>query len=201
MKRNLLTTLMFSQGVRMLLGGDEIGRTQWGNNNAYCQDNEISWYRWDLDEDELQLANFVRELVGVMQSNPVLRRRDFFSGRALPGTHTKDVTWVRPDGQEMTDAEWSDPETRTIGMLMVGRAADEVDSRGRAARGDTVLLLLNAGTRSRSYTLPRLEWPGRWQEVLNTARTASWSREVRNEAVNLAAHSSLMLRHTERIEG
>ncbi len=201
MKRNLLTTLMFSQGVRMLLGGDEIGRTQWGNNNAYCQDNDISWYRWDLDEDELQLANFVRELVGVMHSNPVLRRRDFFSGQALPGTHTKDVTWVRPDGQEMTDAEWSDPETRTIGMLMVGRAADEVDSRGRAARGDTVLLLLNAGTRSRSYTLPRLEWPGRWQEVLNTARTASWSREVRNEAVNLAAHSSFMLRHTERIEG
>jgi len=201
MKRNLLTTLMFSQGVRMLSGGDEIGRSQSGNNNAYCQDNEISWSKWDLNEQEIQLCAFVQDLIRIVKANPILRRRDFFSGKVVPGTGTRDVTWVRADGNEMTDAEWSDPENRSIGMLVVGRAADEVDIRGRAARGDTLLLLLNAGARSRPYTLPRLEWPGRWEELLNTARTGSWTREVRNEVVNLAAHSSLTLRHTERIEG
>ncbi|HEY3942146.1 MAG TPA: glycogen debranching protein GlgX [Acidimicrobiales bacterium] len=201
MKRNLLATLFFSQGVRMVLGGDEIGRSQSGNNNAYCQDNEMSWLDWDLDPAELELFDFVRDLISIMQSNPILRRRDFFSGKVVSGTHTKDVTWIRPDGQEMSDAEWTDRENRTIGMLVVGRAADEVDVRGRAARGDTLLLLLNAGARSRSYVLPRLEWPGRWQEVLNTARMGSWSREVRNEAVNVPAHSSLMLRHAERLVG
>jgi glycogen operon protein len=133
-----------------------------------------------------------------MEGNPILRRREFFSGKTPSGSHTKDITWVRSDGKEMTDAEWSDPQNRSIGMLMVGRAADEVDMRGRAAHGDTLLLLLNAGTRSHSYALPSLEQPGRWQEVLNTARPGPWSREVRNEAVNLAAQSSLLLRYTER---
>ena len=201
MKRNLLTTLLFSQGVRMVSGGDEIGRSQGGNNNAYCQDNEISWLRWDLGEQEIQLYDFVQDLIRIVKANPVLRRREFFSGEVVPGTATRDVTWVRADGKEMTDAEWSEPENRSIGMLLAGRAADEVDGRGRTARGDTLLLLLNAGTRSRPYTLPRLEWPGRWVEVLNTARPGPWTREVRNEVVNLAAHSSLMLRHTERLQG
>ncbi len=98
MKRNFLTTLFFSQGVPMLLGGDEIGRTQQGNNNAYCQDNEISWFNWDIGETGNELCDFVRDLIAIMQGNPILRRRDFFTGEPYPGTQTKDVTWIRPDG-------------------------------------------------------------------------------------------------------
>ena len=200
MKRNFLTTLMFAQGVPMLLGGDEIGRSQQGNNNAYCQDNEISWFDWDIGESGYDMRDFVRELIRVLQSNPILRRRGFFTGTAVPGTHTKDVTWIRPNGQEMTDEAWEDPYNQSIGMLLFGRAADEVDIRGRSAPADTLLLLLNAGTRSHSYTLPRMETPGLWEELLNTARPGPWARQVRNDAVNLTAHSSLLLRHSERIE-
>jgi glycogen operon protein len=200
MKRNFLTTLLFAQGVPMLLGGDEIGRSQQGNNNAYCQDNEISWVDWDIGESGYDMRDFVRELIRVLQSNPILRRRGFFTGTAVPGTHTKDVTWIRSNGQEMTDEAWEDPNNQSIGMLLFGRAADEVDIRGRSAPADTLLLLLNAGTRSHSYTLPRMETPGLWEELLNTARPGPWARQVRNDAVNLTAHSSLLLRHSERIE-
>ena len=200
MKRNFLTTLLFAQGVPMLLGGDEIGRSQQGNNNAYCQDNEISWFDWDIGPSGYDMRDFVKELIRVLQSNPILRRRGFFTGTAVPGTHTKDVTWIRSNGQEMTDEAWEDPNNQSIGMLLFGRAADEVDIRGRSAPADTLLLLLNAGTRSHSYTLPRMETPGLWEELLNTARPGPWTRQVRNDAVNLTAHSSLLLRHSERIE-
>jgi isoamylase len=201
MKRNFLTTLLFAQGVPMLLGGDEIGRSQQGNNNAYCQDNEVSWFDWDIGESGYDMRDFVRELIRVLQSNPILRRRGFFTGATVPGYHTKDVTWIRSNGQEMTEEAWEDPYNQSIGMLLFGRAADEVDIRGRSAPADTLLLLLNAGTRSHSYTLPRMETPGLWEELLNTARPGPWSRQVRNDAVNLTAHSSLLLRHSERIEG
>jgi isoamylase len=201
MKRNFLTTLLFAQGVPMLLGGDEIGRTQQGNNNAYCQDDEVSWFNWDIGESGYGMRDFVRELIRVLQSNPILRRRGFFTGAVVPGTHTKDVTWIRSNGQEMTDEAWEDPNNQSIGMLLFGRAADEVDIRGRSAPADTLLLLLNAGTRSHSYILPRMESPGLWEELLNTARPGPWTRQVRNDAVNLTAHSSLLLRHSERIEG
>jgi isoamylase len=143
----------------------------------------------------------VRDLIAVLQNNPILRRRGFFTGAVVPGTNTKDVTWIRANGQEMTEGEWNDPNNQSIGMLLFGQAADEVDSRGRSASADTLLLLLNAGTRSHSYTLPRLENPGIWEELLNTARPGPWARQVRNDAVNLTAHSSLLLRHAERLEG
>ena len=200
MKRNFLTTLLFAQGVPMLLGGDEIGRSQQGNNNAYCQDDEISWFDWDVGESGYDMRDFVRDLIRVLQTSPILRRRGFFTGTEVPGTHTKDVTWIRSNGQEMTDEAWEDPNNQSIGMLLFGRAADEVDIRGRSAPADTLLLLLNAGTRSHSYTLPRMETPGLWEELLNTARPGPWERQVRNDAVNLTAHSSLLLRHSERIE-
>ena len=141
MKRNMLATLFFSQGVPMLLGGDEVGRSQQGNNNAYCQDNEISWFDWDIGETGWDMYNFVRDLIAVMQSNPILRRRAFFTGDPPPGLRTKDVTWIRPDGSEMTDGDWSGADKRSIGMLLLGQAADEVDIRGRSAMGDTLLLL------------------------------------------------------------
>ncbi|HSL09887.1 MAG TPA: glycogen debranching protein GlgX, partial [Actinomycetota bacterium] len=152
MQRNLIATLMFSQGVRMILGGDEIGRTQGGNNNAYCQDNGIGWYEWDLDADDRELLAFTRDVLRIFRDEPVLRRRSFFNGAPIAGRE-KDVTWVRPDGEEMGDADWQDPENRVLGMLMPGRATDETDARGRPIHGRTLLLLLNSGSRSRSYTL------------------------------------------------
>jgi glycogen operon protein len=197
MKRNFLTTLMFSQGVRMILGGDEIGRTQAGNNNAYCQDNEISWLDWEVDPPAVDLCEFLRGLIRIVKTNPILRRRDFLTGEVLPGTRTKDVTWVRPDGTEMAPEDWADPENRSIGLLLVGRAADELDPRGRVARGETLLLLLNAATRSRPWTLPRMEWPGRWDELLNTARPGQWGHPISGTQVNLTAHTSVLLRHSE----
>ena len=197
MKRNFFTTLMCSQGVRMLLGGDEIGRTQRGNNNAYCQDNEIGWLDWDVDEADAELTEFVRDLVRIVADNPILRRRSFLTGSLMPGTQMKDVTWIRPDGEEMKEDDWADPENRALGMLLYGGAVDEVDERGRSARGETLLLLLNAGARSRSYTLPRVSDPGHWEELVNTARPSRFAREVRTSAVNLAAQSTLLLRRVE----
>jgi glycogen operon protein len=199
MKRNFLATLLFAQGVPMLLGGDEIGRTQGGNNNAYCQDNDVSYFNWDLGETGVELSRFVGDLIEIWKESPILRRRAFFTGQPVDGEQTKDVTWIRPNGEEMDEEDWANPDNHTIGLLLLGKAADELDVRGRSASGDTLLLLLNAGTRSRSYTLPRLEDPGVWEELLNTARTGAWTRIVRNEAVVLNAHSSLLLRHSERV--
>jgi isoamylase len=199
MKRNFLATLLLSQGVPMLLAGDEIGTTHRGNNNAYCQDNEISWLDWEVGATGRELTAYVRDLIAIMGSHPVLRRRSFFTGEPFGGTGQKDVTWVRPDGREMTEEDWDDRENRTIGMLLLGRASDEVDTLGRSSSGDTLLVLLNAGSGSRSFTLPAIEWPGRWEELLNTARpTGSFPRPVRGETDTLAAQSTLVLRHTER---
>jgi isoamylase len=198
MKRNFLATLFLSQGVPMLLGGDEIGRTQQGNNNAYCQDNPVSWFNWDVGESGKELSNFVRDVIAVMQGNPILRRRAFFTGEPHPGMQTKDVTWLRPDGHEMSEEDWGDPGLHSIGMLLLGLATDEIDVRGRSYAGDSLLVLLNAGTRSMSYTLPKMELAGFWVEELNTTHPAPWGRIVRTDAVSLTAHSTLLLRHSER---
>jgi len=187
MKRNLLATLCFSQGVRMLLGGDEVGRSQYGNNNAYCQDNEISWFNWAIDDPGRDLLSYTRSLIEIEHANPVLRRREFFAEH--------EVLWIRQDGDEMTDADWADPERRSLGMLMHGQAADEVDSRGRSLRGETLLLLLNAAAVSRPWTLPKVPAPGLWEILLDTARAGR--RPVRNAAVTLSGRSVLLLRHRD----
>jgi glycogen operon protein len=182
----------------MLLGGDEIGRTQHGNNNAYCQDDPTSWFDWDVGESGYDLCNFVRDVIGVMKGNPILRRRAFFTGQPAPGQRTKDVTWLRRDGCEMTEDDWTEPSLHSIGMLLFGTATDEVDIRGRSYAGDSLLVLLNAGTRSLVYTLPRMELAGYWVEVLNTIHPGPWGRIVKNDAVSLNAHSTVLLRHSER---
>ena len=196
MKRNFLTTLVFSQGVRMMVAGDEIGRTQQGNNNAYCQDNEISWVRWDLTPEDQDLLAFTRTLLAILRSNPVLRRRRFFEGEPGGPRRFKDLTWVRPDGREMDEADWQDQDNHVLGMLIDGRAVDEVDDRGRPIYGDTLLLLLNGGARSRRFTLPASDAPGVWQEVLNTAQAGA--RRVPRQLVNLVAHSAMLLRFAAR---
>ncbi len=199
MKRNFMATLLFSQGVRMILMGDEMGRTQRGNNNAYSQDNDVSWMSWDLSGRDRRLLEFTRHALAVFRSNPVLRRRSFFTGRPMAANGLKDVTWIRTDGNEITDEDWADPGNQVIGMLIHGRATDEVDERGRPIFGDTVLLLLNGGARSRVFTLPRMERSGAWEEVINTSRHDIAERPIRKPTVNLTAHSVIMLRYDERL--
>src|SRR5213078_4487636 len=140
-KRNLIATLFLSQGVPMISHGDELGRTQRGNNNAYCQDNELSWIDWNLDADRRTLLEFVCKLVRFRRAQPALRRRKYFHGRSIRGA--KDVAWLAPDGREMDDAAWQSRFMRTLGMQLSGSAIEEVNERGEPITGDTLLVLLN----------------------------------------------------------
>jgi glycogen operon protein len=190
-KRNFLATLAFSQGVPMISHGDEVGRTQRGNNNPWCQDNEVSWVDWELDEPRRGLLSFMRQVFGIRRLNPVLRRRSFFRGRPVSRGGLKDVAWIRPDGAEMTQADWGDPKNQVLGMLIPGQASDEVDERGRGVAGETLLLLLNAGARSRYFRLPILQGPGLWRGLVNTARPGAGV--VEGDGVNLVARSLILL--------
>jgi isoamylase len=200
MKRNFIATLVFSQGVRMILGGDELGRTQHGNNNAYGQDNETSWVNWELDAEDRELLEFTCRTLEIFRDNAVLRRRSFFRGAATgrdgQRNGPKDVMWIRPDGHELEQDDWTDPDGRTLGMLMPGRATDEVNERGRPVYGDTLLLLLNASDGSRLFILPSQDRAGAWREILNTARGGE--RVIRRAGLNLVAHSLILLRFEER---
>jgi glycogen operon protein len=176
-----------------------MGRTQHGNNNAYCHDNELGWVHWDIGREQRELLAFAQRCLRIFQENPVLRRRSFFEGRTLTEDGVKDVTWLRPDGAEMTDGDWGNADERVLGMLLPGRATDEVNERGRPVFGDTLLLLLNGGSRSRLFQLPRLEGGGMWEEIVNTARPIG-TRLIRRRGVNLVSHSVILLRYLEDAE-
>ncbi len=169
-QRNFLATLLLSQGVPTLCGGDEIGRTQRGNNNAYCQDNELSWFDWDLDERALRLLAFTRRLVGLRHEHPEFHRRKFFQGRPLCAAGMKDLVWLRPDGEEMTPAEWRQSTLRAFGFRLCGHAMDEFDERGEAITDDTLLVLLNAHAGGVAFVLPDAHPGRRWELLVDTAR-------------------------------
>jgi glycogen operon protein len=168
-RRNLMASLLLSHGVPMLSGGDEIGRTQRGNNNAYCQDGDISWTHWDVDPGTRAFFDFVRHLIALRRSQPVLRRRRFFLGRSIRGAAVKDVAWLDTDAREMTDAAWAAPQARRLGVLLAGDAIDEVDERGRQIRGDSLLILLNADGNPVDFALPGAPDRGVWRLVFDTA--------------------------------
>jgi glycogen operon protein len=191
--RNLLATLAFSQGVPMLSHGDELGRTQKGNNNAYAQDNETSWVDWSLEPWQRELLDFTRRAIAIRHVHPVLRRRSFFRGRPVGGAGAKDLTWLRPDGTEMTDGDWHEPDRRVLGMLIHGEAADETDERGRPVRGDTMLLLLNAGFDPVEFTLPPGGSPGVWTRLIDTVD--GQVEPVEDPVVRLEGFSLMLLRH------
>ncbi len=170
-RRNLLATILLSQGVPMLLGGDELGRTQQGNNNGYCQDNEISWYDWDLTDDDRALVEFTRRLIALRQAQPTLRRRKFFHGRRIRGADVKDLTWLQTNGKEMTDAQWHDASLGALGLVLAGDAIDERDPRGQPITGDTLAILLNAEAEPTVFTLPTAggkQPPRRWEILIDT---------------------------------
>ncbi len=167
-KRNLLATLMLSQGVPMLLAGDECGRTQKGNNNGYCQDNEISWMDWELDTRRQSLLDFTCKVIKIFHQHPVLRRRHFFQGRQIRGSEVKDLTWFGPDGKEMTGAAWDNSDTRSFGLSLAGDSILETDSRGNRIIGDSLLILLNGHHEPFAFVLPELKPKTQWQLLLDT---------------------------------
>ncbi|MBU3990295.1 MAG: glycogen debranching enzyme GlgX, partial [Gammaproteobacteria bacterium] len=170
-KRNLLATLFFSQGVPMLVAGDEMGRTQQGNNNAYCQDNAISWVNWDLSTDDQEFLAFVQRLIGLRREHPVFRRRNFFQGRAIRGSDVKDIHWFKPDGNEMSDDEWAHDFARCLGVFLSGEAMEERDQRGNAIHDDNFLLLFNSHHEAIDFRLPILCEGCAWQSLLDTHLT------------------------------
>jgi len=170
-QRNFLATLLLSQGVPMICGGDEIGRTQQGNNNAYCQDNDISWHDWQLDRRRKTLLAFTRFMIRLRRHHPVLRRRQFFFGRAIY-SDVKDLTWLRPDGREMTQADWENALTRCFGLRLVGDAIPEVDDRGDRIVDDTLLVLINAHWEPLPFVLPAHKSGVRWRPLVDTREAA-----------------------------
>jgi isoamylase len=167
-KRNLLATLLLSQGVPMFVAGDELGRTQGGNNNAYCQDNEISWIDWNLDAEKRRLLEFVRRMIELRRAHPVFRRRDFFQGRPIRGTDIKDIVWLKPEGDEMTDAEWDEHTARSLAVYLAGTALTETDARGRPLKDDSFILLFNAYHEELAFCLPDFGGAN-WLVLVDTA--------------------------------
>ncbi len=169
--RNLLATLYLSQGVPMLLGGDELGRTQRGNNNAYCQDNELSWFDWELDDEKRELLAFVKRLGAIRREHAVLRRRRYFQGVHVRGSDFKDLAWFRPDGEEMTRKDW-DAENRAIAFVASGDAILGLDPAGRPIQADSLLVVLNGEREEKLFRLPAVEWGATWEPLLDTAQEA-----------------------------
>ncbi len=166
---NFFATLLCSQGVPMLLAGDELGRTQRGNNNAYCQDNETSWVDWRMAEDESSLLEFARGVAELRRNHPVFRRRRFFTGPAdgaagRPG----DIAWFTPSGREMTDADWKTGYAKAMGVFLNGDAITEPDPRGERVRDETFLLLFSADSQPAWFTLPAQDFGRSWEVVLDT---------------------------------
>jgi glycogen operon protein len=196
LKRNFLSTLLLSQGVPMLLAGDEMGRTQQGNNNAYCQDNEISWLNWDLQPEQQQLLVFVRQLTHLRKQHPVFHRQHFFQGRPIKGVGIKDIIWLNPNGQEMSEEEWRQSFARCLGIYLAGEALDERDERGQPILDDDFLLLLNAHDGEIPFLLPNYKADADWRVVLDTAETNAPNHHYTSgEQYKLKSRSLALLSH------
>jgi isoamylase len=193
--RNLLATLLVSQGVPMITAGDEMGKTQHGNNNAYCHDNEISWLDWSLDGRRRSLLAFTRRLVALRASHPVLQRRRFFRGSQLWDSSLKDLAWFRPDGSEMTEEDWHEPFARSVAFLLGGDSIETPDERGEQIVGDSLLVLMNAWHEPVTYVLPEIEWGREWEVLLDTAGESAAKHAVvtARGAVPVEARSLVVL--------
>jgi isoamylase len=194
-KRNVLATLLLSVGTPMLSMGDELGRSQWGNNNAYCQDNELSWVDWNLDERKRALLAFTRRLLKVRASQPVLQRRNFFLGATLEDSRFEDLAWFRPDGKEMTGEDWSAAHTRCLGYFLGGDAIATREPDGKKIIGDSLLIYVNAQADAAALTLPPSEWGSAWETLLETARDDTQVRRIAaGEGYDLAGRAVAVFR-------
>ena len=183
--RNFLTTLMVSQGVPMLLHGDELGRTQGGNNNVYCQDNEISWMDWDLDETQRELLAFTKRVVALRQGHPVFRRRRFFAGGQPQDGLPADIAWFTPEGKNMSDTDWSHEHARSMLVFLNGDAIPEPDQRGAKVVGDSFLIAFNGHHEPLTFTLPDEVYGEGWLVALDTHDDQAGSVSIFEDATTL----------------
>ncbi|MFZ0135148.1 MAG: glycogen debranching protein GlgX [Desulfobacterales bacterium] len=194
-KRNFLTTLLLSQGVPMLLGGDEIGRTQGGNNNAYCQDNKISWFDWETADEAL--LSFCRDLIQYRRDHPVLRRRRWFQGRPIHGSEIKDIAWFNLEGEVMAEEDWGQGYAKSLGLFLNGEAIPNPNPRGEPVIDDNFYIIFNAHHEPLDFTLPGPDWGERWLKDLDTENGRA-EEKVSVEAggrITVAAHCLFVLRH------
>ncbi|MCW5977444.1 MAG: glycogen debranching protein GlgX [Bryobacteraceae bacterium] len=197
-KRNFMATLLLSQGVPMISGGDELSRTQRGNNNAYCQDNEISWYRWNLTPEQEDFLEFVQYVIRLRREEPVLQRRKFFQGRPIRGSETKDLSWFEPSGNEMDDTAWDNPNSRTFGLRLVGEGLDEWNEAGEPLTAHTLFVMLNAHHDAVQFKLPEPAAGSRWDPILDTSEEkVGRKRAIRQGNYRLAARSLAVFRLQE----
>jgi glycogen operon protein len=192
--RNFMATLAFSEGVPMLSHGDEMGRTQLGNNNAYAQDNETTWVDWSLEARQRAMLDFTRRVFAIRHANPVLRRRGFLRGQLVDGSGAKDLSWLHPDGREMTDADWHNHDSHVLGMLINGDASDDIDDHGRPIEGDSLLLIVNNQEEMHRFTLPTLPVAGAWVEMVHTAARQGGATSSEHETT-VAPFSLVLLRY------
>ncbi len=197
-QKNLLATLLLSQGTPMISHGDERGRTQRGNNNGYCQDNDLSWLDWQLDDERRSLLDFAKKLTALRHAHPVLRRSTFFKGRPLRGSDVSDIVWFRHDGVGMSDADWSNSATRSLGVFYAGDGLDDVDANGNTLVDDDMLLLVNSHTEPIEFVLPWENHEGVWQLLLDTADDAA-RQSAKGGEKTLVAPTSLKLLMRNRI--
>jgi glycogen operon protein len=193
--RNFLATLLLSQGTPMLCGGDEIGRTQKGNNNAYCQDNETSWYDWRLDDERRALLQFTRKVIALRRDHPAFHRAKFFKGRRIRGTDVRDIMWYRHDGAEMTDADWANPVTASLGLFLAGHGIDDLDEDGNLVIDDDFYLVLNGSDVPLSFELPRASSAGQWQLLLDTTNDDTTERVAQGATTRLEPRSLKLFIH------
>jgi glycogen operon protein len=196
-QRNFLTTLLLSQGVPMLLGGDELGRSQGGNNNAWCQDNEISWYDWEPTERGERMLEFTRQLIAFRRTHPVFRRRAFFTGEDPRGSGLPDVWWFRPDGRKMTQRDWARGDAHTIGVFLNGNEIPTLSPHGEEVDDDSFLLLFNAHHEPIEFRLPVRRFGARWKLAFSTAEPELEEGEfsfTAREPVAVPARSVVVLR-------
>jgi isoamylase len=195
-KRNLIGTLLVSQGVPMLLAGDEVGRTQSGNNNAYCHDNEINWQDWYWDDNRWRLLNFTKKMIALRREHPLFRRREFFKGVPVGNTGRKDVAWLKPDGHEMTPEEWEKEFARCLGMWLNGEQLPETDERGHRLQDASFLVLFNAHHDLIDFHLPDLG-EARWHVEIDTSFNTGLASHDKNTAIGtypLQGRSLVILR-------
>jgi isoamylase len=188
--RNFLATLMLSQGVPMLLGGDEFARSQRGNNNCYCQDDELTWYDWNLDEPRKRLLEFTSKLIKLRKDHPNLHRRRFFQDRVIRGSVVRDIAWYGTDGQEISDDAWTQGWNRSIGLMLNGQTLQVMDDEGHPVVDDSFLILVNAAAEGVEYVLPAPPDGNPWRQVLDTENVENpFSEAAAEEKVILGGRS------------
>ena len=194
-KRNLLVTLFLSQGVPMLLAGDEMGHTQAGNNNAYCQDSPLSWLDWGQAAVEQDLLQFTETLAGLRRDHPVFRRRRFFRGQ-VPGADKGDIVWLTPAGEQMTDADWDASYAKSLAAFLNGDAISEPDPRGGKIADASFLLLFNAHSKPLTFTLPEAGYAAGWEVVIDTASGVPGAIHPPKKEIEVRDHAVVVLRST-----